>query len=106
MTTTELNIIITEENCNSIIDQMTEENQVFTLDCMDLNPEIAEMTRGGYELQIYKVNVENQDVFLFYMEDGWGGDCEDFDERASFFKTQVEAKAALGDEYNDWLTRF
>lgn len=112
MTSTELNIIVTDENIDAIEDQMTPDNEVATIDCMALNPPIAEQVNSGfgrpaeYELQIFKVEVEDQEVFLLYFEDGDTQDTDSFAERAHFYENEADAKAAMGAEYNDWLTRF
>lgn len=109
METNALNIEITDENIGSIEDQMVLDNEIASIDCMALNPMIADQVNNcgsGYELLIYRVEVDEEEVFLLFLEDGEAGDAEDFAARASFYATEAEAKAAMGAEYNDWLTRF
>ena len=112
MTSPALYIEITDENLDFIEEQMIPENEIASMDCMALNPQIADQVNssghrpGEYELLIYKVSVDDKDVFLLFFEDGeWGG-VDDFVEAASFYETEADAMAAMGAEYNDWLTRF
>lgn len=112
METNALDIEITEENLHGIEQQMIAPNEVASIDCMALNPLIADQVNssghrpGEYELIIYKIVFDGQDIFLLYFDDAEFGGVEEFAARASFFETEADAKAAMGAEYNDWLTRF
>lgn len=112
MTTTALDIEITDENIDSIEEQMIPENEVASIDCIALNPQIADQVNsaghrpGEYELIIYKIVLEKKDIFFLYFDDGEFGGTEEFAVRSFFYETEADAKAAMGAEYNDWLTRF
>lgn len=112
MTSTEINIIVTDENIDAIEDQMTPDNEVASIDCMALNPAIAEQVNSGpgrtgeYQLQIFKIEVEGKKIFVLFFDDGDVQDSESFNERVRFYSLQEDAMAAMGAEYNDWLTRF
>jgi hypothetical protein len=108
----ELNIEITEDNEETFLDQLSEDNRIAVIDCMALNPDIAEIVRGGrnrlvtYELSVNRILVGDDTVFMLLMDDGESGDFEDFAARTRFYANEADAMAAMGAEYNDWLTRF
>lgn len=108
----ELNIEITEDNEEMFLDQLSDDNRIAVMDCMALNPDIAEIVRNGrnrvvtYELSVYRILVESETVFMLLMDDGESGDFEDFAARTRFYNSEADAMAAMGAEYNDWLTRF
>jgi hypothetical protein len=107
-----LNIEITEENEEMFLDQLSDDNRIATMDCMALNPDIAETVRNGrnrivtYDLSVYRILFEDKTVFMLLMDDGESGDFEFFAERTRFYETEADAMAAMGAEYNDWITRF
>jgi hypothetical protein len=108
----ELTVEITEDNIDAIQEQMISENEVASLDCLALNPDIADQVNGDgyrsgqYEIHIYKIDVGDKEAFLLYFDDGEWNTLEEFVERSHFYETEAAALAGMGAGYNDWLTRF
>lgn len=110
--TSKLTVELTDELIDEIDEQIDPSNEVVSIDCLALNPDIAEQVNGDrrgssyYILFIYQITLQGKEVFLLLFDDGEGESIEDFEGRAHFYETEADARAAMGAEYNDWLTRF
>lgn len=97
---------LNDDNFDLVDEQLTEENRILNIDFYELNPQFAERVRGGYEINVYTVNIEGITVYLVYFDDGFEGSAEDFDDRMLYFTERSDAMAAVGEDYNRLLNAF
>ena len=97
-------LTLTDDNFDAFLDALYGGEDVFSIDLLAANPDIAaQVARGGFEVLVTRVEFEGVTVFVARGDDGGDGfDREEFLAWATLCETEAEARAEANAIIMQW----
>lgn len=87
-------LTLTADNFDAFSDAFAASELLMAVDLMAANPDIAEQTKYGYQVEVHRFLWEGREIFAAFAEDFFDGrEPEDFQALIEFCETEEAARA-------------